>query len=43
MIRTARAQLQVIVVENEGVAENVPPRSVKDYATPSLGGTVSCI
>lgn len=28
---------------NEGVGENVPPRSLKDYATPSLDSIVSSI
>lgn len=43
MIKRTIGQLQLTMAENEGVVENVPLRSLKDYTTHSLGGIVSCI
>ena len=34
---------EVIAEYDEAIGENVPPRALKDYATPSLDGTISSI
>ena len=34
---------EVMAEYDEVIGENVPPRALKDYATPSLDGTISSI